>query len=133
MFNTQTMDYWVGGIAGHSGSVLDGEMMNAWFGQLRGGVKPMPQLDIMASVSYAQADQNGIGYSSSGSYIGTIPGKTYGTEIDVTGTYKITNNLSYMLGAGYLFTGDYFKGVNTAGSAKVTDDFTIINKLTLNF
>jgi len=112
MFNTQTMGYWVGGIAGHSQSVLDDEMMNAWFGQLRGGVKPTPQLDIMASVSYAQADQNGIAYSSSGTSIGTIPGKTYGTEIDVTGTYKITNNLSYMLGAGYFFTGDYFKGVN---------------------
>ena len=34
----------------------------------------------------------------------------YGWEIDLTGTYKITNNLSYMLGAGYLFTGDIFKG-----------------------
>jgi len=134
MFNTQTAGYWVGGIYGHSGSVLDDEIMNAWFGQLRGGIKPTPQLDIMASVSYAQADQNGIAYSGS-SPIGTIPGKTYGTEIDVTGTYKITNNLSYMLGAGYLFTGDYFKGANTAfaGGSKVTDDFTIINKLTLNF
>ena len=133
MFNTQTMDYWVGGIYGHDSSVLDNEMMNAWFGQLRAGVKPTPQLDIMASVSYAQADQNGIAYDSSGTAIGTIPGKTYGTEIDVTGTYKITNNLSYMLGAGYLFTGDYFKGANSYSGSKVTDDFTIINKLTLNF
>jgi hypothetical protein len=134
MFNTQTAGYWVGGIYGHSESVLDDEMMNAWFGQLRGGIKPTPQLDIMASVSYAAADQNGIAYFG-GTAIGTIPGKTYGTEIDVTGTYKITNNLSYMLGAGYLFTGDYFKGINdgTGGGSKVTDDFILINKLTLNF
>jgi|SRR5208283_4835093 hypothetical protein len=133
MFNTQTLGYWVGGIAGHTGSVLDNEMMNAWFGQLRGGVKPTPQLDIMASVSYAEADQNG--FTVGGSGVVTFPGKTYGTEIDVTGTYKITNNLSYMLGAGYLFTGDYFKGMNTAfaGGAKVDDDFILINKLTLNF
>jgi len=35
-------------------------------------------------------------------------------EIDLTGTYKITNNLSYMLGAQvYLFTGDYFKGIKS--------------------
>jgi hypothetical protein len=107
--------------------------MNAWFGQLRAGVKPTAQWDIMASVSYAQADQNGIAYSSSGSPIGTIPGKTYGTEIDVTGTYKITNNLSYMLGGGYLFTGDYFKGLNSYSGSKVNDDFMFINKLTLNF
>ncbi|MGA9109212.1 MAG: hypothetical protein ACLPSL_04445 [Smithella sp.] len=133
MFNTQTLGYWVGGIAGHSGSVLDNEMMNAWFGQLRAGVKPTPQLDIMGSISYAQADQNG--FTVVGSNVVTFPGKTYGTEIDVTGTYKITNNLSYMLGGGYLFTGDYFKGMNTAfaGGAKVTDDFILINKLTLSF
>jgi hypothetical protein len=133
MFNTETLGYWVGGIYGHDGSVIDNEMMNAWFGQLRAGVKPTPQWDIMASVSYAQADQNGIAYAPNGSAIGTIPGKTYGTEIDVTGTYKITNNLSYMMGGGYLFTGDYFKGLNSYSGSKVTDDFMFINKLTLNF
>jgi len=132
MFNTQTLGYWVGGIYGHDGSVLDNEMMNAWFGQLRAGVKPTPQWDIMASISYAQADQNGFTFTSPTTWV-TNPGKTYGTEIDVTGTYKITNNLSYMLGAGYLFTGDYFKGANFYSGSKVTDDFTIINKLTLNF
>ena len=133
LFNTQTLGYWVGDIAGHSGSAIDNEMMNAWFGQLRGGVKPTPQLDIMASVSYAQADQSGFAFN--GPNMVTFPGKTYGTEIDITGTYKITNNLSYMLGGGYLFTGDYFKGMNTAlgGGAKVDDDFILINKLTLNF
>jgi hypothetical protein len=143
MFNTQTLGYWAGGIYGHSaiygpGSAyvnpIDGEMMNAWFGQLRGGVKPTPQLDIMASISYAEADQNGF-VATGPTTVATFPGKTYGTEIDVTGTYKITNNLSYMLGAGYFFAGDYFKGLNTAyeGGAKVTDDFIFINKLTLSF
>jgi hypothetical protein len=42
-----------------------------------------------------------------------------------------------MLGAGYLFTGDYFKGINQFqsmfGNAKVQDDFIVINKLTLSF
>jgi hypothetical protein len=131
MFNTQTAAYWVGGISGHNGSVLDNEMMNAWFGQLRGGVKPIPQLDVMASVSFAQADQNG--FTGTPGAVTTYPGKNYGTEIDVTGTYKITNNLSYMLGAGYFFTGDYFKGTDIASSSKVEDDFILINKLTLNF
>jgi hypothetical protein len=38
-----------------------------------------------------------------------------------------------MLGAGYFFTGDYFKGTDIASSSKVEDDFILINKLTLNF
>jgi hypothetical protein len=126
LFNNDIINHWVGGMAGHSDTNVGGEMANAWFGQLRGGVKPTPQLDIMASVSYAQADKKPSG----------INGGTYGTEVDITGTYKITNNLSYMLGAGYLFTGDYFKGYNDFsnwGQAKTVDDFMLINKLTLSF
>jgi len=52
-------------------------------------------------------------------------------EIDLIGTYKITNNLSYMVGMGYLFTGDYFKGFDD--SSEVNDNFILINKLTLTF
>jgi hypothetical protein len=75
----------------------------------------------MASISHADADKKPAGYV----------GGSYGWEVDVTGTYKITNNLSYMLGAGYLFTGDYFKG--TDGASQVGDNYMLINKLTLTF
>jgi hypothetical protein len=37
-----------------------------------------------------------------------------------------------MLGIGYLFTGDYFKG-GDSGTNKVNDDYMLINKLTLTF
>ena len=67
----------------------------------------------MLSASYAAADKKPGGFT----------GGTYGTEVDLTGTYKITNNLSYMLGFGYLFTGDYFKGKN---GTKVDDDYLIM-------
>ncbi|PKN96817.1 MAG: hypothetical protein CVU43_18785 [Chloroflexi bacterium HGW-Chloroflexi-5] len=96
-------------------------MSNAWFYQVKGGVKPTDKLDIMASASYATADKVVAGWVS----------KDYGYEIDVVGTYKITNNLSYMLGLGYLITGDYFKGTNNA--AKVANDYLVINKLTFTF
>ena len=99
-------------------------MTNAWFFQGRVGVKPTAQLDIMLSVSYATGRQE--------TDQGFIDG-TYGTEVDLTGTYKITNNLSYMLGVGYLFTGDYFKGHDDDSNNEVSDDFIIINKLTLTF
>lgn len=39
-----------------------------------------------------------------------------------------------MLGAGYLFTGDIFKGCDHEGYAhEITDDYMLINKLTLTF
>jgi hypothetical protein len=103
-------------------------MQNAWFGQLRGGVRPLAALDIMASVSYAVADQKGIS-----GFMGPVISinKNYGTEVDLTATYKITNNLYYMLGVGYLFTGDYYKG--TTADADLRDNYLITNKLTLTF
>jgi hypothetical protein len=119
LFNND-LTYWAGGASGYNSSAVGGPMYNAWFGQGRVGVKPIPQLDAMLSVSYAQADKKN-----------TNVGGTYGWEIDVTGTYKITNNLSYMLGVGYLFTGDYYKG--TGADNKVNDDYMLINKLTLSF
>jgi len=129
MFNTQTL-YWVGPIMGHSSSVVNYPMSNAWFFQGRVGVKPTPQWDIFLSLSWAQADKKP-DLRDSGT---TFPNSNYGTEIDLVGTYKITNNLSYMLGAGYLFTGDYFKGYDWPNQGiKIQDDFMLINKLTLSF
>lgn len=122
MFNSERSD-WAGVIAGHSGTTsIGGPMTNAYFAQLRAGVKPMDKLDIMASASYATADKTPQA---------TWVGREYGYEVDLTATYKITNNLSYMLGAGYFFTGDYYKGASEANEVK--DDFLVINKLTLTF
>jgi hypothetical protein len=132
MFNND-LTYWAGNVVGNNPilppanqqSVLGGPMANALFFQGRGGVRPTPQWDVMMSVSYAQADKKPAGFANG----------TYGTEFDLTGTYKITNNLSYMLGVGYLFTGDYFKGDETTlgNTHKVNDDYMLINKLTLTF
>ena len=43
-----------------------------------------------------------------------------------------------MLGAGYLFTGDYFRGTDGGGAdpllaQDVSNDYLVINKLTLTF
>jgi len=131
MFNNDVA-YWVGSVKGNDSSNISGPMSNAWLFQGRVGVRPTPQWDVMLSVSYAQADKKPGIFDTNGIQIGTFSNGTYGTEIDLTGTYKITNNLSYMLGIGYLFTGDYFKGTDT-GSNKVNDDYMLINKLTLSF
>jgi len=126
MFN-QDLTYWAGAIPGYAYNATptytsnSSPMTNAWFGQGRVGVKPIPALDIMASLSYAKADKKPAG----------VINAVYGWEIDVTGTYKLTNNLSYMLGGAYFFTGDYYKGNNNANS--LNNDFMLINKLTLTF
>jgi len=137
MFNNER-HYWAGAIPSNNITstsmnfvsqnfgLNDTGMYNALFFQGRAGVRPMDKLDIMASVSYAKADSK------------TLPGglpdavsDVYGTEIDVTATYKITDNLSYMVGAAYLFTGDYFKGFDP--TAEVSNNYLVINKLTLTF
>jgi hypothetical protein len=137
LFNNERQ-YWAGTMNGNNLTssnmnfiaqafgIDDTGMYNAWFFQGRAGVRPIDKLDIMASVSYAKADSK------------TLPGGSpdavsdvYGTEIDVTATYKITDNLSYMVGAAYLFTGDYFKGFDP--TAEVRNNYLVINKLTLTF
>ena len=57
--------------------------------------------------------------------------KNMGMELDVTATYKLYDNLTYMLGAGYLFTGDAFKGSNS--NATIGNDYMLMNRLVLNF
>ena len=121
LFNYYDRTYWIGALAGNGTSTNSGPMSNAWFYQGRLGVKPTDKLDIVASLSYSNADKKPTGYVSD----------TYGYEVDVTGTYKITNNLSYMLGVGYLITGDYFKGASAASA--ISNDYMVINKLTLTF
>jgi hypothetical protein len=130
--------YWAGPLPGASGTqnpnqndnpylaTSNAGITNAWLLQGRVGVRPITALDIMASVTWAQVDKKFIAGSST-----AVPNGTYGTEVDLTATYKITNNLSYMLGFGYLFTGDYFKG--TVANQDVRDDYLVINKLTLTF
>lgn len=96
-------------------------MANAFLYQGRLGVRPTDKLDITAYITYANADKKPANYVSD----------KYGYELDVTASYKITNNLAYMLGVGYLWTGDYFKG--TSNSNNVQNDYMVINKLTLTF
>ena len=125
MFNYERT-YWAGALSGHPYSATgvtntNSPMSNAWFFQGKIGGNPIAALDIRGSVSYARADQKPTG----------VLNNDYGYEVDVTATYKITNNLSYMLGAGYLFTGDYFKGASDANN--IRNDFLVINKLTLTF
>ena len=140
--------YWAGSIPGFSGTATpnvndnvylannNAGITNAWLVQGRVGVRPVEPLNIMASVTWATVDKKFVPPSPyfvaapAGSVTRINNDGNYGTEIDLTATYKITNNLSYMLGVGYLFTGEYFKGTTTNPTV---NDFLVINKLTLTF
>ena len=117
--------YWAGVTTGSAWFDV-GLWSNAWFYQVRGGVRLIPALDLGASLTYARADKRQL--ENSLIYIPNA-GKDYGWELDVTANYKITNNLSYMLGVGYLWTGKYF----VEQGDKALDNYLVINKLTLTF
>jgi hypothetical protein len=120
---------WVGPLMGNGGTGSTFQMNNGYIFQGRFGVKPTDKFDILAKVTYAMAATASLGGAQPAT--ANLVDKSYGTEVDVMATYKITNNLSYMLGAGYLFTGGYYKGQSNANL--IQDDYLLINKLTLTF
>ncbi len=131
LFNSERND-WAGIIPGYNAGfnpltgvihgAIDAPMNNAWFFQGQVGVRPVDKLDISASLSFAAADKKPTG---------TWLYNDYGWELDIVGTYKITDNLTYMLGAGYLFSGKYFKGQSDLN--EINNDYLILNKLTMTF
>ncbi len=114
-------------------------MDNVWFYQVYAGVKPTSKIDIQAALSIASADKkpkSDVGAVGSNGYYGGSPvtefvSSQYGTELDLTASYKIYDNLTYVIGAGYLWTGDYFKGYDN--SAVVSNNYLLSHKLTLTF
>ena len=126
LFGEANQKVWIGGTA-MGGGIINGvtaystDKQNLLLMQVFGGFNPTPKLNLEASLSSMKADFAPANYVS----------KNYGTEFDVKATYKIYDNLSYMLGAAYLWTGDYFKG--TSDTNKVGNDYLLMNKLTLTF
>lgn len=126
---------WVGRIDGNtaaginpltgSPAGMDTYTDNMWFYQAYGGFKPVKDLDIMVSATYAYADKK--------PYVGTTPfvDDKYGWEFDLVATYKIFDNLEYMFGAGYMVPGDLFKGIDP--NFKLSNNYLLMHKLTLNF
>jgi len=84
------------------------------------GYNVTPRLNFETAITSLNADKQPTGYTS----------KSYGTELDLKCTYKIFDNLTYMVGTGYMWTGDYFKG---ATNASIGNDYVVMNQLTLNF
>jgi len=94
---------------------------NVWIYQGYVGLNPIPKLALKASFTYMKQDEKQV--------VGIDD--HLGNELDITAAYKIYPNLEYMIGFGYLWTGDYFKGA--AGTNPVDDNYLIMHQLTLTF
>jgi len=131
-----------GGTSPLGGSNATNQFMdNVWFYQLYFGVQPTPKWDITAKISYAYADKKPWQTPATLGVIGATGVSTteyvsnkYGTEFDLTAVYKIYDNLQYMVGFGYFWVGDYYKGYyTTANEPKLENDYVFMHKLTLTF
>jgi len=111
-----------GGNGGAKGvNPFDGDKAGSVRYSVFGGFNVAPKLNVKAMLVTATRNKGSANYFS----------KSMGTEIDITAKYQIYDNLSYMVGAGYLWPGDYFKGDNSAGM--VGGDYILMNRLSLSF
>jgi hypothetical protein len=98
---------------------------NNWIYSAFAGFNPTPKLNLEMNLIYATVDKKQLSATTE-----ALSDKL-GTEVDIKATYKIYDNLSYMVGAGYLWAGDYFKG--TSEAAQVNNNYLLMNQLTLSF
>jgi len=85
------------------------------------GWKVNPQLEVVAQFAWLKAEEKPLNYVDD----------DYGREFDIYANYKLYNNLTYTVGFGYFWTGDYFKGTNPAIS--VDDNYIVMNALNFAF
>ena len=100
--------------------LTNGAKSNMLMGSLFFGINPDPKTNIEFMVVGAQRDKTPVNID-----------KNLGIEVDLTASYKIYDNLTYMIGAGWLGSGDYFVG-NMPGGQR-GNDYLLLNKLTLSF
>ena len=125
LFGNANLRSWQYNASHHGGgtggvATFSTDKTNLWLWSGFAGFNPTPKINLEGSLSYMYADKKPNGFDSD----------KYGWEADIKASYKIYDNLTYMVGAGYFWTGDYFKG---ATNATTGNDYLLMNQLTLNF
>ncbi|MEK7826844.1 MAG: hypothetical protein AAB299_03765 [Thermodesulfobacteriota bacterium] len=110
---------WAGGVGNN---VANSGKTNIQLYNVFGGYNVTPKLNLEMALTVAEKDKVVAAANFS---------KKMGMEFDVTASYKLYDNLTYMVGAGYLWTGDYFKGA--ASTNPIGNDYILMNKLSLSF
>jgi hypothetical protein len=117
-----------------SPATYNANKQNLWLYNIFAGFNVTPKFNIEGMFSYMYADQKPyVIVTNADKSKSKVPylSDAYGMEADIKVSYKIYDNLTYMVGAGYLWTGDYFKGIN--GNNQISNDYLLMNQLTLNF
>ncbi|MBN1662286.1 MAG: hypothetical protein JW943_01680 [Deltaproteobacteria bacterium] len=116
-----------------TGNPISTPMNNMEFFQIYGDFKATPKLTLSAAFTYAYANEKPTSDAQPVNATGSnlFLDDEYGKELDLTLKYKIYDNLEYMIGAAYLWTGDYFKGTNS--KTILSNNYLITHKLTLTF
>jgi hypothetical protein len=120
MFN-DALNTWVANWIGYNGASISTFEDNCLLGKIYAGWNVTPKLRLEAGYGMAKADQTPAGFVND----------DYGSELDIIATYRIYDNLTYMIGFGYWWVGDYFKGASSANV--IDDDYLLTHKLTLTF
>jgi hypothetical protein len=120
MFN-DALNTWVTNWVGYSGASINTFEDNCILWKAYAGWNVTPKLRLEAGYGMAKADIAPNGFVDN----------NYGSEFDIFATYKIYDNLTYMIGFGYWWVGDYFKGTSSANV--IDDDYLLTHKLTLTF
>jgi hypothetical protein len=100
-------------------------MDNVQLWQVFGGYQITKKLGVDGRLSTAKADK--LTRAQAGA------DKSYGTELDLSASYALYDNLSYNVGAAYLWTGDYFKGDNANGFKNTANNYYLSHWIDLNF
>jgi hypothetical protein len=120
MFNN-AINAWTGNWVGYNGASINTFEDNCLLGKIYAGWNVTPKLRLEAGYGMAKADQTPAGFVDD----------DYGSEFDISASYKIYDNLTYMVGFGYWWVGDYFKGTSSANV--IDDNYLLTHRLTLNF
>jgi hypothetical protein len=105
---------------------------NVWMYQIYGNYNMTPKLNVGASFTYAYADKKlTLDMMPVSDTNPEFLSNKIGSELDVIMKYKIYDNLEYMIGFAYLWTGDYFKGTNP--NARLSNNYLLTHTLTLTF
>jgi len=119
-----------GGAGGANGVAFDSSKANSIMYSMFGGFNATPKLNVEATILGGQFDK----IVTPAGATNNNTSKSLGLEFDVTAKYKIYDNLTYMVGAGYLWTGDAFKGFGTnSNNNSVGNNYLLMNRLSLSF
>ena len=118
-----------GGNGGANGFTFGSEKYNSIFYSAFAGFNPTPKLNVQALIAYAHLDK-----IEAPAAVNQNDSKKLGWEFDVTASYKIYDNLTYMVGAGYLWAGDAFKGFGAnSNNNSVGNDYLLMNRIAVSF